>query len=152
MDALPLAPAGHVLPGLYPDITRAADGAACSYLTIAQKDFAWARDTVLVPAPVNPYPYPLTRGGTASLSMAAGSLNQQIASTSRIDRWSPVTGAWSASGDSAVGHGVCAGGTAWVFAFTGFSALPSASFHPNPEGQAVLGRAIAQAATAALAS
>ncbi len=29
--------------------------------------------------------------------------------------------------------------TAWVFAFTGFSALPSASFHPNPEGQAVLG-------------
>ncbi len=56
----PTGAAGHVLPVLYPDITRAADGAPCSYLTIGQKDFAWARDTVLVPAPVNPYPYPLS--------------------------------------------------------------------------------------------
>ena len=151
--ALPLSASGHVLPVLYPDITRAADGAPCSYLTIGQKDFAWARDTVLVPAPVDPYPYPLARGGSASLSMTAGSLNQQIASTSRFDRWNPVTGAWSASGDSAVGHGVCAGRrSGWAFVFTGFTALPSASFHPNPEGQAVLARAITQAAAAALAS
>jgi lysophospholipase L1-like esterase len=152
IPGLALAEAGRVLPVLYPDITRAADGSSCSYLTIGQKDFAWARDTVLVPNPVNPYPYPLARGGTTNLAMAAGSLNQQIASTARIDRWNPVTGAWYASGDSAVGHGVCAGDAAWVFAFTGFTALPSASFHPNPPGQAVLGRAIAQAAKAALAS
>ena len=152
VPGLALAGSGHVLPVLYPDITRAADGGPCTYLTISQKDFAWARDTVLAPSPVNPYPYPLSRGGTASLSMTAGSLNQQVAGTSRFDRWTPVTGAWSASGDSPVGHGVCAGDAAWVFAFTGFSALPSASFHPNPQGQVVLGRAIAQAAAAALAS
>ena len=150
VPGIALAPTGRVLPALYPDITRAADGAPCSYLTVSQKDFAWARDTILVPSPVNPYPYPLARGGTASLSVAAGSLNQQVAATSRLDRWTPVTGAWSASGESAEGHGVCAGDAAWVFGFTGFGSFPSASFHPNPAGQAVLGRAIAQAASAAL--
>ncbi len=151
VPAMALADSGRVLPVLYPDITRAADGAPCSYLTIGQKDFAWARDTVLQPAPGNPYSYPLAGGGTATLSMAAGSLNQQVASTTRLDRWTPVTGAWSASGDSAAGHGLCAGDAAWVFAFTGFTALPSASFHPNPAGQAVMGREIAQAATGVLA-
>jgi hypothetical protein len=37
-----------------------------------------------------------------------------------------------------------------VFGFTGFSGFPSASFHPNPTGQRVLGTAIAAAAAGAL--
>ena len=48
------------------------------------------------------------------------------------------------------GHGVCAGSSAWVFPFTGLSGFTSASFHPNPAGQAVLGRAIAAAAGSAI--
>jgi len=146
VPALRLSSTARVLPSLYPDITRAADGQACSYLTIPTQDFAWARGTILDPAPATTYPYPLTRGGTATLSVAAGSLNGQLAAALRLPRWQPVTGTWSASGTGPLGHGVCADDEAWVFGFTGFTALPSASFHPNPTGQQALARELAQSA------
>ena len=148
VPALPLSASGRVLPPLYPDITRAVDGRACTYLTIPAQDFAWARGTILDPAPAVTYPYPLSRGGTATLSVAAGSLNGQLAGAGRLPGWQPVTGTWSASGTGPVGHGVCAGEEAWVFGFTGFTALPSASFHPNPTGQRVLADQLAQSAAA----
>jgi lysophospholipase L1-like esterase len=149
VPALQLESDGQVLPTLYPDITRAANGQPCSYLTIPPQDFAWARDTVLSPAPPATYPFPLSRGGAAALSVASGSLNQQIAATNRLPGWHPVTGTWSASGDSPTGHGVCADASAWVFPLTGFGGFPSASFHPNPEGQSVMATAIQAAATRA---
>ncbi|MCX6432665.1 MAG: GDSL-type esterase/lipase family protein [Actinobacteria bacterium] len=151
VPGLALSPTARVLPTLYPDITRASDGQPCSYLTIPQRDFAWARETILNPAPPANYAYPLARGGTVALSVASGSLNQQIAASARIPGWSPVSGTWSASGDTPGGHGVCAGTDAWVFPFTGLSGFTSASFHPNPAGQVVLGRAITAAATAVTA-
>ncbi len=151
VDPLVLAPSARVLPTLYPDITRAANGSACSYFTIAGKDFAWARDTILTTTPANPYSYPRARGGTASLSVAQGSMNQQIAATSALPGWMPVISTWSASGDSAVGHGVCAEEDAWAFGVTFLSTMPSASFHPNVEGQYVLARAISNAMRAARA-
>jgi len=58
--------------------------------------------------------------------------------------------AWQATGDSPVGHGVCAGPQAWVFGLTALSGFAPASFHPNPPGQGVAGEAIAAAAAAAL--
>ena len=146
VPGIALSATARVLPSLYPDITRAADGQPCSYLTIPQRDFAWARETILNPAPPATYAYPLARGGSAVLSVASGSLNQQLAASARIPGWQPVIGAWSASGATPEGHGVCAGDTAWVFPFTALSGFTSASFHPNPAGQAVLGRAIAAAA------
>lgn len=136
-----LAANARVLPTLYPDITRAADGSSCAYLTISAQDFAWARDTVLVPTPANPYAYQRAGGATVPLPTTSGSLNGQVAATSRLG-WSPVAGAWSASGEAPDGHGVCAGGQAWVFGLTAFSALPGASFHPNPTGQQVISDAI----------
>jgi lysophospholipase L1-like esterase len=145
-----LAPEGRVLPTLYPDITRAADGSACSYLSIPAADFAWARATILDPAPSPTYPYLTTRGATVTLSVAQGSLNQQVAAAGRLPGWLPVGGTWSASADSATGHGICAGDQAWAFDYTGLAGFASASFHPNPAGQAVLGRAIAEGARAAL--
>jgi hypothetical protein len=150
VPALTLAPDARVFPSLYPDITRDAAGRPCSYLTVPTEDFAWARATILSPAPVDPYPYPLAHGGTAALPVGNGSLNQQVAATARLPGWLPVTGTWSASGDSPEGHGVCAGAASWVFGFTGFSGLPSASFHPDPTGQAVMARAIAAAAASAV--
>ena len=149
VSGIALAAGARVMPTLYPDITRAANGQSCRYLTITPADFAWARDTVLVPTPSNPYPYTTTNGTTVDLSMAAGSLNQQIASTSGLG-WAPITGTWSASGDSREGHGVCAGPAAWVFGITALSGFTEASFHPNPAGQAVLAREIVAAAKAAL--
>ena len=151
VPALLLADGAQVMPSLYPDITRAANGQACSYLTIPAQDFAWARGTILDPAPAPTYPYPLTRGGTATLSVAAGSLNGQLGASARLPGWRPVTGTWSASGAGPVGHGVCAGDESWVFGFTGFSALPSASFHPNPIGQQVLARQLEVSASALVA-
>ncbi len=145
VTGLRLDPQGSVLPTLYPDVTRAANGQPCTYFTIAAKDFAWARQTVLNPAPTNPYSYPLARGGSVNLSVANGSLNQQIAATGSLAGWHPITKTWSASGDSAAGHGVCAGAQAWVFGAALLSAMPSAAFHPNIEGQAVLAAAIAEA-------
>jgi lysophospholipase L1-like esterase len=147
VPGIALSANARVLPSLYPDITRGADGQPCSYLTIPQRDFAWARETILNPAPPATYAYPLARGGSVALSVASGSLNQQLAASARIPGWQPVIGAWSASGSSPEGHGVCAGDTAWVFPFTALSGFTSASFHPNPAGQAVLGRAISAAAT-----
>ncbi|MDO8309585.1 MAG: GDSL-type esterase/lipase family protein [Actinomycetota bacterium] len=140
----------RVLPTLYPDITRRADGSACTYLTIDSAEFAWARQTILVPNPVSPYTYPLSRGGTVSLSVAQGSLNQQVAATTALPGWRPVIGTWSASGESAVGHGVCAGDEAWAFGATLLSSLPSASFHPNVTGQRVAASALTAAMLAAL--
>lgn len=150
VPSLAMDRAARVLPTLYPDITRAADGRPCSYLTIASKDFAWARQTILMPNPTNPYAYPLARGGSASLSVAQGSLNQQIAASAALPRWRPVTAAWSASGDSAIGHGVCAGNEAWAFGVSLLTTMPSASFHPNVAGQRAMAAAIAQAMDAAV--
>lgn len=145
VPALAMAEGARVLPTLYPDITRAADGQPCSYFTIDATDFAWARETILTPDPSSPYAYPLARGGTASLSVAQGSLNQQVAATASLPRWRPVTGTWSASGDSATGHGVCAGAQSWVFGATLLSSFPSASFHPNIPGQEALAGALGEA-------
>jgi hypothetical protein len=117
----------------YPDITRSATGSICSYLTISRDDFQWARDTILSPAPSNPFPYTTTRSQTVNLDNAAGSLNSQINATTSLG-WQPVMGIWGASGDSTAGHGVCAGTNAWVFGLTGFTGFTSGSFHPNPPG------------------
>lgn len=149
VPGLTLAKGAAVLPTLYPDITRAANGASCRYLTITQSDFAWARDTVLLPTPSNPYPYLTTSGATVELPMGAGSLNQQVAATASLG-WKPVTGTWSASGDSREGHGVCAGPASWVYGITALRGFSEASFHPNPAGQAVLAREIFAAMKAAL--
>lgn len=142
---LPMAPGARVLPTLYPDITRAADGQACSYLTLTRSDFAWARSTMLLPDPPRPYPYLTTSGATVPLPMDSGSLNEVLAATFRLSGWQPVLGTWQASGDSPTGHGVCAGGDAWVFGVTTLAGFSSASFHPNPRGQEAMGRAIATA-------
>lgn len=142
---LPTAEDFRVLPTLYPDITRAADGQPCSYLTLTPSDFAWARSTMLLPDPPRPYPYVTVSGATVPLPMDSGSLNQVIAATFRLPGWQPVAGTWAASGDSAKGHGVCAGDQAWVFGITTLAGFSSASFHPNPLGQEAMGRAIAQA-------
>lgn len=142
---LALSDDGRVLPTLYPDITRDAVGESCRYLTITPADFGWARSTILDPAPPSAYPYPRRAGDIVTLAVPSGSLNEQIAATARLPRWQPVTGTWTASGSTPEGHGVCAGDMAWVFGVTAFSGFPSASFHPDPRGQAVLGRAVAAA-------
>lgn len=145
---LPLAPGARVLPTMYPDITRAADGQPCQYLTLTPSDFAWARDTVLLPQPPRPYPYVTVSGATVPLPMDAGSLNQVIATLGRLPGWEPVSGTWAASGESTVGHGVCAGDAAWVYGITTLAGFSSASFHPNPAGQTAMARAISRAAAA----
>jgi len=144
-----LAKGAQVMPTLYPDITRAATGQPCQYLTITPADFGWARDTTLLPTPPNPYAYTTTDQRTVDLRMAAGSLNQQIAATTRLG-WAPITGTWAASGESAEGHGVCAGPAAWAFGLTLLSGFTDASFHPNPTGQRVMARQITAAAETAL--
>ena len=134
-----------VLPMPYPDITRAADGAACTYLSINQADFQWARDTILTPTAPNPYQYQSARGQSLALPTGSGTLNGAIFGTAGALGWSPIAGIWGASGDSESGHGVCAGDKSWVFGFTGFSGFTSGSFHPNVRGQEVIGREIAKA-------
>ena len=148
---LRLDPGATVLPVMYPDLTRNSNGAPCTYLTLTQGDFAWARDTILVPNPGATYSYASTRG-PVSLSLAQGTLNGQIGRTGGQLGWAPVTGAWEASGTSAVGHGVCAGPQAWVFGVTALSGFSSASFHPNPVGVSVMGKAIAAALSVATRS
>ena len=140
-----------VLPVLYPDITRASDGQPCTYLTLSQSDFGWARDTILQPHPQPAYVYVTTSGAQVSLPLPQGTLNGQIAATAPLLNWRPVMRAWTASGDTAEGHGVCAD-RPWVFGLTALSAMPEASFHPNPEGQQVLGKAIAGAMEIAVRS
>lgn len=146
-----LADDAQVLPTLYPDITRSAAGQPCTYLTIPALDFAWARGTILDPRPVNPYPYPLSASRTVDLPMPSGSLNAVIATTANLPRWRPVSGTWAASGESATGHGVCAGAAAWVYGVTALSGFPEASFHPNVPGTAVLARELGQAMARAAA-
>lgn len=141
---LPLTPGARVLPTMYPDITRAANGQPCTYLTFEPQNMAWARDTVLVPTPAPSYTYPSGRRGPVTFALPNGSLNSQIAATTRLG-WSPVAGTWSASGDSAVGHGVCAGPQSWAYGLTALSGFASASFHPNPLGQAAAAQQIAAA-------
>ncbi len=142
---LRMSPSATVMPMPYPDITRAADGAACSYLTIDQSDFTWARETLLTPTAPNPYSYRTSRGQSISLPTASGTLNGAIFTTATTLGWNPLAGIWGASGDSSTGHGVCAGEAAWVFGLTGFTGFTSGSFHPNVRGQEVIGREIAKA-------
>lgn len=149
VPALRMASAQRVLPTLYPDITRSADGSACSYLTIDRPDFQWARDTMLTPSTANPYAYRTTSGSMVDLATNAGTLNGAINATQDLG-WNPVVGTWGASGESDQGHGVCAGAQAWVFGLTGIFGFTSGSFHPNVPGQQVLGKQIFAAATAAL--
>lgn len=148
-QGLAMAPRGAVLPVLYPDITRATDGQPCTYLTLSSSDFGWARDTILEPSPQPTYGYVTSSGSTVTLPLPQGTLNGQIAATGTMLGWRPVVRAWNASGDTKAGHGVCAD-DAWVFGLTALTAMPEASFHPNPAGQAVLGKAIAGALTLAL--
>ena len=141
---LTLARSARVLPMTYPDITRSAVGEPCRYLTLSPSDFAWARETILVPQASNPYRFRTFAGSTRNLSTGNGTLNGQVLATSRFG-WEPVAGIWGSSGDSATGHGVCAGGDAWVFGLTAISGpFASASFHPNPAGQKSMGRQIAR--------
>lgn len=145
---LPMAPGAVVLPTLYPDITRGAGGEPCTYLTLDASDFSWARDTILVPNPPTSYDYRTRGGGSSALSLASGTLNQQVGGTFTLG-WKPVTRIWAATGESRAGHGVCAGPDAWVFGLTTLQGFSSAGFHPNPRGQQAIGQAIAGAARAA---
>jgi len=145
VNSLKMSSDARVLPMTYPDITRNADGGSCRYLTLSPSDFSWARDTILAPQAVNPYRFTSFTGTNRNLSTAQGTLNGQILATSRFG-WSPVVGIWGASGESATGRGVCAGSDSWVFGITEFSGpFASASFHPNPAGQAAMARQIARA-------
>lgn len=146
-----LADSGRVLPTLYPDITRSASGQPCTYLTIPARDFAWARGTILDPRPTRPYPYPVAGGRTVDLPMASGSLNEVLSATAGLPGWRPVTGTWAASGDSAEGHGVCAGASAWAYGVTALAGFAEASFHPNVPGTAVLARELGRAMAGAVA-
>lgn len=141
---LAMAPGARILPTMYPDITRAADGGPCTYLTFTAGNMAWARDTMLVPGPAPTYDYPTTTRSMVTLDVPNGSLNQQIAATNQLG-WAPVVQSWAASGDSPVGHGICAGPQAWAFPITALTGFTSASFHPNPMGLKVTAQALLQA-------
>ncbi len=141
IPGLRITPGGKVFLSSYPDITRSADGSICNYLTISRGDFQWARDTILNPSPTNPFAYTTSRSQKVDLDTAAGSLNGQVNATSSLG-WQPVMGVWGASGDSATGHGVCAGSNAWVFGLTGITGFTSGSFHPNPQGLESMAREI----------
>lgn len=130
---------------MYPDITRNANGAPCSYFGMPQRDFAWARDTILVPTPSATYPYVTTSGTTVTFPLSNGSLNGQIAQTTSLG-WQPITASWSASGESAVGHGICAGEQSWVIGVN-LNGNTSGAFHPNPPGQVAMADAILDALT-----
>ncbi len=145
-----LAPGTPIFPTMYPDITRAADGSACSYLTMGPSDFAWARATLLVPDPQSPYSYVTTAGTAVPMALTSGTLNSQIAATHGSLGWSDISGTWGASGNSSVGHGVCAGNQAWTFGLISLGPLAAAAFHPNPKGLDVMGEAIATALGAAI--
>lgn len=147
-NPITLAPNATVLPTLYPDITRNAAGGPCSYLTMTTQDFSWSRDAILNPTPPTAVNYPTTNQGVKSIPLPAGSLNQQIQATSSLG-WHPVTGTWARSGESAKGHGICAGTSSWVFPAQ-LGAMSSGSFHPNPQGLREMAAAITEAAVAAL--
>ena len=147
-NSITLAPGASVLPTLYPDITRNAAGGPCSYLTMTTQDFVWAREAVLNPAPAASVSYMTSTQGPKPIPLPAGSLNQQVQATASLG-WHPVTGTWARSGESAQGHGVCAGQDSWVFPAQ-LGAMASGSFHPNPEGLRQMAAAITEAAKVAL--
>lgn len=147
-DGLRLAPGAAVLPTLYPDISRSSDGSMCSYLSMGTQDFTWARAAILNPTPPPSVAYATTNQGTKTLPIAA-TLNQQIAATTSLG-WKPVLQAWSRSGDSAQGHGICAGSNSWVWGVQLGSQMIGAAFHPNQPGERQLAAAIAEAAKSAL--
>ncbi|MDP2014467.1 MAG: SGNH/GDSL hydrolase family protein [Actinomycetota bacterium] len=147
-NPITLAPNAAVLPTLYPDITRNAAGGPCSYLTMTSPDFAWSRDALLNPTPPPAVNYQTTNQGVKSIPLPAGNLNQQIQATAGLG-WRPVTGTWARSGESASGHGICAGQGSWVFPAQ-LGVMSSGSFHPNPEGLRQMASAITEAAKVAL--
>ena len=147
-NAITLAPGAVVLPTLYPDITRNAAGGSCTYLTMTAQDFAWAQSAIIDPTPPATVDYQTTNQGVRTLSVPNGSLNQQIQATDLLG-WRPVTGTWASTGQSPIGHGVCAGSQAWIFGAQ-LGALSSGSFHPNPEGLRQMAAAITEAAKVAL--
>lgn len=149
VPGLALAPGAAVLPTLYPDLTRSADGQPCTYLTLTQSDFTWARESILDPNPPGALDYRTANGQASTLSLASGTLNQQVGGTFTLG-WKPVTKIWAVTGESNRGHGVCAGSEAWVFGLTSLTGFSSAGFHPNPRGQQAIGDAITGAARAAL--
>jgi len=148
-NGINLAPTASVLPTMYPDIARNSNGAICSYLSMNQQDFTWARAAILNPTPPSEVAYTTTSQTVASLPIAS-SLNRQITNTTALG-WKPVLGSWTRSGDSAIGHGICAGATSWIFGVQFGGQMASASFHPNPQGQIELGKALLEAAKIAIA-
>jgi len=84
------------------------------------------------------------------MALSAGTLNSQIAATHGALGWSDIAGTWGASGNSSVGHGVCAGNQAWSFGLISLGPLAAAAFHPNPKGLEVMGKAIASSLGAAI--
>lgn len=138
-----LAPGAQLFITMYPDITRNANGAPCTYLTMSQSDFLWARTTILTPTPPAAYPYQTLQGQNVDFPLTNGSLNSQVANTAQFG-FTPVTGSWSASGDSPVGHGICAGAESWVIPVN-INGNVNGAFHPNPTGQVAIAQAIEQA-------
>lgn len=143
-----VAPGAPVFITMYPDITRNSNGAPCTYLTMSQSDFTWARTTILTPTPPAAYPYQTLQGQTITFPLNSGSLNAQVANTAQFG-FTPVTGSWSASGDSEIGHGICAGGQSWVIPVN-VNGNVNGAFHPNPTGQLAIAQAIAQTLRGAL--
>lgn len=135
-----IAPDAPIFITMYPDITRNASGAPCTYLTMTPSDFAWARETILTPTPAPNYPYRTTSNQTITFPLANGTLNAQIAATAQIG-FRPVTGSWSASGESQTGHGICAGRQSWVLPVN-INGNIRGAFHPNPDGQVAIAKAI----------
>lgn len=138
-----LAPNAPVYIGMYSDDTRAESGASCRYLTMTPSTFTWLREAVLTPTPEATYDYKSVQGQAYTFPLTNGTLNSQIADTSRLG-FTPVIGAWSSSGDSAVGHGICAGKESWVIPVN-VNGNKNGSFHPNPAGQTAIARAFQQA-------
>lgn len=143
-NGITLSPTASVLPTMYPDIARNSNGAICSYLSMNQEDFTWARTAILNPTPPTDVAYKTTSQTIASLPISS-SLNRQITNTTALG-WKPVLGSWTRSGDSVIGHGICAGMASWTFGVQFGGQMSSAAFHPNPQGQIELGKAILEAA------
>jgi lysophospholipase L1-like esterase len=142
-----IAPGAPVFITMYPDITRNVNGGPCLYLTMTPSDFSWARETILTPTPGPTYAYRTTTNQTVNLPLANGTLNAQIGATAAFG-FRPVTGSWSASGDSAIGHGICAGAQSWVLPVN-INGNMRGAFHPNPAGQLAIAQAIEAAWRAA---
>jgi len=114
-----------------------------------QEDFTWARAAILNPTPPADVAYKMANQTITNLPIAS-SLNRQITNTTALG-WKPVLGSWTRSGDSAIGHGICAGATSWTFGVQLGGQMASSAFHPNPQGQSELGKALLEAAKIASA-